>query len=149
MKSFLAPPAADRPQRRSPLQSIASHCRWCMGGSPEDCPATACALYTMRNGRMPESGKRSPLAAIKSYCLACVGSHAEVRDCQGHSPYLSQPACSLWPFRAGVNPNIGKEKRERLSAIARKRGLGKAERAKTGLESREAPLLLVGAIEAK
>ena len=114
--------------RRSPLQAVRAHCRWCCGGNAREvtlCTARRCPLWLLRRGHRPTSGDveqnanvalhpserrmsvgelhasvGAVLRAIRRRCIDCSGgSLAAVRTCK-------RVSCPLHPFRMGENPNI-------------------------------------------
>lgn len=104
-----------RGQRRTPRFAVRDFCRWCNGGSPKDCPSSSCPLFPYRLPKPMPEAQESPLRAIHRFCLGCAGSAHDVQACTAHKPYLEQPACSLWPHRAGkrhVSAQYRAERRE-------------------------------------
>ena len=103
--------------RRSPLKAIRVFCVECQGGSFQsviDCHDMRCPLYEYRHGIALEAGLHRPLRAIKMYCFDhCQAGMCRnvVENCQGNMAFVGP--CPLFPFRLGVNPNIGMETREK------------------------------------
>jgi len=134
-------------KRRTAKGAIRAFCLWCCGGSSKEvgvCPSGSdkrhpCDLWHYRNGGpIPPGVSRSLLKAIKARCLDCLpGSEHTPKDCTAYEPYAHHPACPLWPFRLGRNPNIGVEQRKKLRAHGKEKGFKTGSQAKSG--SRIAP----------
>ncbi len=105
----------------TPGQAIRRHCIHCCGG--QGARVTGCDGDELASGdgfqpcgfHPHRLGKGRPsVRLIRRFCLACQGGKAEfVRDC-------ISPACVLYPFRMGKNPNragIGCRDTERLFQI--------------------------------
>jgi len=100
-------------KRRSPLDGIRAYCLWCCGGSPSEvnrCPSDECACHPYRLGAIQSGASRSLIKAIKDRCADCMPEGAE--ECDAYQEYEHHPACPLWPFRLGRNPNYGLAQRE-------------------------------------
>jgi len=100
-------------KRRSPLDGIRAYCIWCCGGSSLEvkaCPATGCDLHPYRQGVIPAGASRSLMKVIKARCLDCMPDGAA--GCDAFQDFEHHPACPLWPFRLGRNPNYGTTQRE-------------------------------------
>lgn len=108
-------PSQYRGKRRTPRFAVRDFCRWCNGANPESCVSPACALYPYRLTKPMPEAQESPLRAIHRFCLGCAGSASEVQACTAYKPFLEQPACPLWPHRAGkrhVSAQYRAERRE-------------------------------------
>jgi len=87
---------------RSPLEAIRAFCLWCCGESAAEvrkCPATGCAFFSYRSGKITPATASSLLKAIEARCLDCKPDGAA--DCDASQAYKSHPSCPCWPYRMG------------------------------------------------
>lgn len=118
-------------KRRSPLEAVKAFCRACMGCSHEvkRCPSDNCALHAYRSGKIEPGANRSIVKAIKAKCQDCLPGEHQPKDCSAWRDFEHMPACSLWPFRMGRNPNITPEQRRKLAEHGRAKGFQPGQRA--------------------
>jgi hypothetical protein len=97
----------------TPAQAIHRFCTACVGSPFEvrDCrgdhclnggcdPRGICLFFPYRLGK-----GRPSVKLIRKYCLYCQGGSREfVRECIEGVDHHGMTACSLFPFRMGVNP---------------------------------------------
>lgn len=103
-------------KHETPRNSARGYCRWCNAGPATTCVDPECTLFPYRLAKVLPGNKMTLLRAIRTRCLKCAGGNAETaRTCTAYKPFLSQPACHLWPHRDGkrnVSPEYRAERRE-------------------------------------
>lgn len=116
-------------KRLTPLAAIRSMCRSCMGNSAQlvaHCVSEACPLHPYRTGAIQPGASRRLLWVIKTFCVTCAADGDAAR-CTAGKPYLSLPACPLWPYRRGTSPFVSAEVREKRRELGLKYGFGTAQ----------------------
>lgn len=112
-------------KRLTPLATIRSFCRYCMGNSAQlvdECISSACPFHPYRTGTISPGASRRLLRVIKTHCSTQCLPAEDPAGCSAGKAYLSLPACPCWPYRKGISPFVSARVREKRRELGRKYG---------------------------